>query len=99
MIKDNNGKIHLNMAMISVTAVSVVIMAAFHFQSMELKNEIQDYHNKTAVIEEKIDEENARTQQIDQLEEYMQTDEFAKEIANERLGLVGDDQIIFKENP
>ena len=34
---------------------------------------------------------------IEALKEYMQSDEYAKQVAREKLGLVEGDEIIFKE--
>jgi len=44
----------------------------------------------------KIDAEEARTQDIADLEAYMQTDEYAEQVAKDKLGLVYEDEIIFK---
>ena len=45
----------------------------------------------------KIKDEEARTKEIDELKKYMQTYEYAKEVARDKLGLVEGNQIIFKE--
>mgnify|MGYP000582746036 FL=1 len=38
-----------------------------------------------------------RTKEIDKRTEYMQTDEYAAEVARDRLGLVKDNEIVFEE--
>ena len=43
-----------------------------------------------------MDEETTRTQEIKDLEAYMQTDEYAEQVAKDKLGLVYEDEIIFK---
>jgi cell division protein DivIC len=42
-------------------------------------------------------EETERTKEIDDLKEYMETDEYAEEVARDKLGLVKDNEIVFKE--
>ena len=43
-----------------------------------------------------IEEEEKRTQEIEELKKYMETKMFVEEIAKERLGLVYEDEILFK---
>ena len=45
-----------------------------------------------------IETEEARTKDIEDMQEYMQSDEYAEKIAKEKIGLVKDNEIIFKEN-
>lgn len=45
----------------------------------------------------KLKDEKARTEEINGQKEYMQTDEYVEEAARDRLGLVKDNEIIFKE--
>ena len=45
-----------------------------------------------------ITTEEARTKDIEDMQEYMQSDEYAEKIAKEKIGLVKDNEIIFKEN-
>ena len=44
-----------------------------------------------------IEEEQARTQEIEDLKQYMLTDEYAEQAAREKLGLVKENEIIFQE--
>mgnify|MGYP002734903323 FL=1 len=54
------------------------------------------YFEELAQLQNKIDAEEARTQDIADLEAYMQTDEYAEQVAKDKLGLVYEDEIIFK---
>ena len=54
------------------------------------------YVEELAQLQNKIDAEEARTQDIADLEAYMQTDEYAAQVAKDKLGLVYEDEIIFK---
>ena len=50
-----------------------------------------------SALEKELEEEQARTDEIKELKEYMQTDEYAEQAAREKLGLVKDNEIIFQE--
>lgn len=55
--------------------------------------------NKQERIEElqaQIEEEKKRAEEIKEYEKYVQTKKFAEEVAKEKLGLVYEDEIIFK---
>jgi cell division protein DivIC len=47
-------------------------------------------------LKKQIDEEKARSQEIDDMEAYVGTDEYVEEIAKEKLGLVNENEIILK---
>ena len=38
-----------------------------------------------------------RKEEIDKLKKYMETDEYAEEVAREKLGLVKDNETVFKK--
>ena len=44
-----------------------------------------------------VEEEKARTQEIEDLKDYMLTDEYVEQAAREKLGLVKENEIIFQE--
>ena len=54
------------------------------------------YVEELAQLQNKIDAEEDRTQDLADLEAYMQTDEYAEQVAKDKLGLVYEDEIIFK---
>ena len=47
-------------------------------------------------LSQQIEEEQARTQEIEDLKQYMLTDEYAEQAAREKLGLVKENEIIFR---
>ena len=49
-----------------------------------------------AELKEKIEDEKARAKEIEELEEYVGTDEYVEDVAKEKLGLVHENEIIFK---
>ena len=65
-------------------------------KGMELQKELDGYQAKLEQLNEQLEEEAQRTQEIDDLKDYMKTDEYAEEVAREKLGLVKGNEIIFK---
>ena len=55
------------------------------------------YDAQAAELKQQISDEKERTKEIDKRTEYMQTDEYAAEVARDRLGLVKDNEIVFEE--
>lgn len=85
------------LGMLAISAIVLLLLGGLMAKSNELENRLAAYDAKAAALEEKIEDEKSRTEEIDKLKEYMQTDEYAEEIARERLGLVKDNEIVFKE--
>ena len=53
---------------------------------------------RTSELEQQIENENQRTEDISEMQEYMQSDEYLEKVAKDKLGLVKDGEIIFKES-
>lgn len=64
---------------------------------MTLRNLSPGYETRAEALSQQLEEEQARTEEIKELKEYMQTDEYAEQAAREKLGLVKDNEIIFQE--
>lgn len=86
---------YIGMAVISM--VVLMLLAGLAMQSQNLRNRISYYDAQAAELEQQIQDEKERTEEIDNRKEYMQTDEYAAEVARDRLGLVKDNEIVFEE--
>ncbi len=84
------------MAVIFVTVLA--ILAAMWFQSRKLHSLISVYRAREASFNDQIREEENRRDQIEQLREYMQTEEYMEQAARERLGMVKENEIVFEES-
>ena len=49
-------------------------------------------------LQNELEQEQARTEEIQEMKEYVQSDEYIEQIAKDKLGLISDDDIIFKES-
>lgn len=83
-------------AMLSITFVVGLLFIGMMSKGMELQKELDGYQAKLEQLNEQLEEETQRTQEIDDLKDYMKTDEYAEEVAREKLGLVKGNEIIFK---
>ncbi|MFR4896917.1 MAG: FtsB family cell division protein [Blautia hansenii] len=84
-------------AMLSITFVVGVLFIAMMTMSLNLQQQILDCKTEMKEVQSQIDEENERTKEIDETKERMDTDEYVAEVAREKLGLVKDNEIVFKE--
>ena len=83
----------------SVLVVSVVIVllgAIVFVNSMPLKAKERAYKEQEIELQKQIKEEEQKAKEIEKLEEYVGTDEYIEDMAREKLGLVYEDEIIFK---
>lgn len=86
---------YLGMAVISI--VVLLLLGVLAVQSQSLKNKLAYYDAQAAELEQQISDEQERTEEIDKRREYMQTDEYAAEVARDRLGLVKENETVFEE--
>lgn len=84
-------------AMLCITFVVCILLAALLYEGHSLRQKIGENEAKAAKLEQQIADEDQRTADISALEEYMQSDEYLEKMAKEKLGLIRDDEIIFKE--
>ncbi len=84
-------------SMFLVSIVVVMILVAVWVRSMELQRKLDTYTVKQEQLEEKISDEEQRQQEIQEFRKYTQTKKYAEEVAKEKLGLVYEDEIIFKQ--
>lgn len=83
----------------SVLAVSFVILllaAVLWIDGISLREKDKTYQAQEAELKKQIEEEQERSAEIDELEQYVGTDEYVEEVAKDKLGLVNKGEIIFK---
>ena len=83
--------------MLGITAVVCVLMAVILVQGQNLNRKLAANERRTEELQQQIQDENQRTESIEEMREYMQSDEYAEKVAREKLGLVKDGEILFKE--
>ena len=85
------------MTIIGITFVVFVLMVVLVLSGRRLSAKLQAGQRQISELEEETERENRRTQEISELQEYMKSDEYIEQAAKEKLGLVKDGEIIFRE--
>ena len=85
------------MAMVLVTIVVLMMFVVVAIKSVELREKKEFYDLRVAQLQEEIDAEMARTEEIEEYGKYTQTKKYVEEVAKDKLGLVYEGEIIFKD--
>lgn len=83
-------------AMAAVSFVVVVLLAVISFKSVELQAKSNTYSNRISVLEKEIKKEEDRTKEIAEYKKYVKTKKYVEEVAKDKLGLVYEDEVLFK---
>ena len=86
----------LSLILVLIVVVSLFIMVAV--SSASLKQQLDEYNERIQELEEEIAEEEARAEELEEYSVYTQTDEYVEETAREKLGLVKEGEILFKND-
>lgn len=85
------------LAMILVTMVVLMMFVVVAIKSVELKATKETYDLRLAQLQTEIEAEEARTEEIEEYGKYTQTKKYIEEVAKDKLGLVYEGEIIFKD--
>lgn len=83
--------------MFLVTTVVAMLLVVVAVKSLELSQKLSVYREKEQLLMEQIEQEKEREKEIEEYEKYTQTKKYIEEIAKDKLGLVHDNEIIFRE--
>ncbi len=84
------------LGMILVSAVVIMLFAVILIKSIELKSKKAEYDAKELELEQQIEQEQQRTEELIEYEKYTKTAKYVEEVAKDKLGLVYADEIIFE---
>ncbi len=84
-------------SMFLVTVVVLMLMAVVAIGSVELKQKIDTYAEKEEQLLAQIEAEKKREAEIEEFRKYTQTKAYKEEVAKDKLGLVYEGEILFKE--
>lgn len=84
------------MAAFLVMSVVTMLLIVVSFKSAELEERKAAYEVREHTLQEQIDAETLRAEQIEEYRKYTQTKKYVEEVAKEKLGLVNDGEIIYK---
>jgi cell division protein DivIC len=75
----------------------MLFLAVMAVQIYRVKQKDDAYAEQMEELQAQLDAENERSTELDELEEYMKSDEYIEDTAKSKLGLAYDNEIIFKE--
>jgi cell division protein DivIC len=78
--------------------VVLILMAVLLVQSSRLDKRIAAADQQISELDSQTKSEEKRTDEIKDLQDYMQSDEYKEQVARDKLGMVKDGEIIFKES-
>lgn len=84
-------------SMFLVTLVVLMILVVVSVKSSDLKKQQEVYITKEEDLNKRIEAEEHRTKDIEDYRKYTQTKKYVEEVAKDKLGLVYEDEILFKE--
>lgn len=84
-------------SMFLVTLVVLMILVVVSVKSSDLKKQQEIYILKEEELNKQYQAELDRTEEIEEYRKYTQTKKFVEEVAKDKLGLVYEDEILFKE--
>lgn len=81
---------------IGIILIVLAVFAVSTIGGIRLRQKNQNYREKEADLLKAITEEEERAEEISALEAYTKTNKYVEDVAKEKLGLVYEDEIIFK---
>jgi len=88
--KQNKASIML----VIIVLIMLIAVVSYNMHSIKVKQE--EYSKREEQLLEQIEAEKQRTLEIEEYAKYTKTKKYAEEIAKEKLGLVNENEIIFK---
>lgn len=85
-----------SMFLVSLVVVLIMIVAAV--KSVDLQQKIDAKAREEELLDEQIAAEQKRSQEIESFGKEVQTKGYIEDVAREKLGLVYEGEVMFKEN-
>ena len=82
------------LSMFAIALVVIVLLAFLSVKTLRLRDRVDGYDEQVARLEEEIAAEEARSEELDKREIYIQTKQYVEQIARDRLGLVYPGEIL-----
>ncbi len=83
-------------SIIAICSVIVLLIIMLSVSSVTLRAKETSYKAQEAELTSLIEEEQARSAEINELEEYVGTDAYIEETAQDKLGMIYDNELIIK---
>ncbi|MCR5666291.1 MAG: septum formation initiator family protein [Eubacterium sp.] len=97
MARRRGSKRKKNTGKLCVTAIVCMLVAVMSIRIVGLYQDKTKYEAKASELQSQIDDEEQRTEDLEDYADYVKTAEYIEKMARAKLGLVYDNEIIFKE--
>lgn len=83
-------------SVVIIYTVLGMLAAVLAVNSVNLYARNQVYKQQEAELEAQIEEQKIRSDKVEEYKAYIQTDDYIKDVAEEKLGLVDPNEILFR---
>lgn len=100
-VKTKSRKIREKRKHLGSWGILLIVLAVLGVSTVggfQLKQKNRSYEAREEALKEAIAKEEARGKEIEELEAYTKTKKYVEDVAKDKLGLVYEDEIIFKAN-
>lgn len=87
------------LAIIGITLVVFSLGVVVNVKSASMKKKDLEYQAKETALEQMVDREKNRADELEEYRVYVQTKQYIEEVAKQKLGLVKPDEILLKPAP
>ena len=79
-----------------IIVLTLVLCGTMLYKTAVLKAGTKEYSQQISQLKQEKSQVDKRSEELDEFEKYVNTDEYIEEMARDRLGLVYEDEIIFE---
>ncbi|MCI5821499.1 MAG: septum formation initiator family protein [Lachnospiraceae bacterium] len=97
MKKQKRKKRKSNTGRISILCIGIFLIMVFSIQMVRLYQKNQEYVKQEQALNEQVKDLKKEKEDLSEYEEYIKSDEYVEDTAKKKLGLIFDNEIIFRE--
>lgn len=83
-------------SMVFISCILLALAAVTTVHSISLGAELEDKNSQISDLKKEKKKEEKRTEEIEEYKEYVGTDEYVEDTARDKLGMVKENEILFK---
>lgn len=84
-------------AMLLITLTTISLFIGMMIKRDNASSQLSSYNQRYELLQEDLDNEQENTKEIEKMSDYMKTDEYIEEAAREKLGLIKDNETVFRK--
>ena len=97
MKKQKRKKRKSNTGRISILCIGIFLIMVLSIQMVRLYQKNQEYVKQEQALNEQVKDLKKEKEDLSEYEEYIKSDEYVEDTAKKKLGLIFDNEIIFRE--